>query len=1853
MFVKLNVDPERSVTIPIITTDQDGASTDDYSGVPANVTFASGDTSASFTFTAVDDTAVDDGESVKLTFGTLPTGVTAGTDDEATVSITDNDTPSVVVTVPSDPFTVAEEGTAGTYEVRLGAQPAANVVIGVTAGGDARVAAPGGTAATTAELTFTADNWGTAQTVTVTAVHDADAADEQATITHTVNASSSDEYRSVTIDAVTVNIDDDDTPGLVIDATDLTVEVEEGDSASYTVRLATEPSDDVTVTIAGHANTDVSLLGDVQTNTLTFTPTTWDTLQTVTVEAHHDDDGRNDIVDLHHSTSSSDAAYHNLGDVTVAVTVVDDDEAGLIFNLDPLELTVAEMGLASYTVRLASQPAVPVFITIAGLAGTEVSLSGDVQTNTLTFNLDNWDMPQTVTVEAHHDDDGRNDIVDLHHSTSSSDLAYHNLGDVTVAVIVVDDDSPAVLVIPTGITAVEEGDEVYTVRLATEPSANVTVTISGHDGTDASLSGSDVSNDELTFTTDNWDTLQTVTVEADGDVDTVNDVVTLSHTATSTGDSDYDNLTIDPRTGDPVTVTVTITDNDSPAVAINPTAFTVDEDDSASYTVKLVTRPSVDVTVTVTVPPNTGVSLTGGAPTSDLTFTNTSWEMPQTVTVHAAPDDDARDGEVTVTHTASGADYNNLTISDVTVTIDDDDDAGLVIDATAIDVEEEGSASYTVRLATEPSANVTVTISGHAGTDASLTGSHVSNDELIFTTDNWGMPQTVTVIAADDGDSDNEDVVTLAHTTTSIDTDYNNLTGDPVAVSITDNDTDSIVGNDTAAVIVSTESVALGEGEAGEYTITLGSQPTAEVTVSIVGHAGSEVTLGGDTLSNDHKLTFTAAKWSTAQTVTVTANQDDDAIDETDVELTHVAESADSDYNSISVGSVTVTVTDDDTAAVTVSPTHLSVTEGDSGTYEVSLSSQPTSDVTVTIAGHADSDVTLSGLTLNNDKLTFTAADRTAVQTVTVTAAEDPDAGTDAPVDLTHTAASSDPDYVGISISVSSVMVTVTENDTATVTVSPTRLTVPEIDIGTYTVTLSHVPTSDVTIDITVSCDPGSCEVTTNPTQLTFDASNWDTAQTVTVIAGNDDDAIDDEVTITHAVDKDSADEYAQFDLADVTVTVTDNDMAGLSVSPDLIWVLEEGTGTFTVVLTSEPSDDVTVAVASADPSIATVTEGASLTFTTTNWDTAKTVTVSGADDPDTNQETVVVTASATGGGYDNLYDTVTVTVTDNDHAGVVLSPRSLTVTEGETGTYTLSLAQVPTADVIVDITATGDVTVNDDDTASVTFRPSNWQQPRQVTVAAAEDDDEVEGMATITHAIGAGSASEYASIDAGSVEVTIIDKDTPGLSISSQALAVTNGGTRTYMVSLNSAPGPGVTQSSLSPQFQVPEVRAAGDPGSSTDVVVRIYAGGGLSVEPGSLTFTADDWDEPQSVTVTASGAEANSRFTIVHKIEGTDGYADIANVGLDLNVTSPRSSSDPGSNGGGGGGSSGGGGGSSGGGGGGGGGLDVGVATFVVASGWSASDVGVASVLAARTSGAVVVYTASDALSEETRELLREASPAEVVIVGGTAAVSRDVRTQIRAASSESGISRITGAGRADTAAATARRILGGPSGAGRVTLIVANGWSSPDIGAAAALAARSGRSAVLYTQPDSLPEASAALLRDYDVARVILIGGTAAISTAVYDQIAAAAAGGASVSRLTGADRVDTAAQAARRVLGNPAGAPEGVTLVIANGWSAPDVGVAAALAAATENSAVAYTMQGELPEATRSADPRLPAQSGHHRRRPHSSRQRRADCHHRDRTQQRRRAAHHRQHPHRHRRTRRTAHPRKPLITEQSR
>ena len=92
--------------------------------MPANasVTFNSGDTEKSITFAATDDGVDDDGESVLLSFGTLPTGVSAGSPATATVNITDDDVPAVTVRYEQASYTVGE-GSSVVVKVKLSADP--------------------------------------------------------------------------------------------------------------------------------------------------------------------------------------------------------------------------------------------------------------------------------------------------------------------------------------------------------------------------------------------------------------------------------------------------------------------------------------------------------------------------------------------------------------------------------------------------------------------------------------------------------------------------------------------------------------------------------------------------------------------------------------------------------------------------------------------------------------------------------------------------------------------------------------------------------------------------------------------------------------------------------------------------------------------------------------------------------------------------------------------------------------------------------------------------------------------------------------------------------------------------------------------------------------------------------------------------------------------------------------------------------------------------------------------------------------------------------------------------------------------------------------------------------------------------------------------------------------------------------------------------------------------------------------------------------------------------------------------------------------------------------------------------
>ena len=207
---------------------------------------------------------------------------------------------------------------------------------------------------------------------------------------------------------------------------------------------------------------------------------------------------------------------------------------------------------------------------------------------------------------------------------------------------------------------------------------------------------------------------------------------------------------------------------------------------------------------------------------------------------------------------------------------------------------------------------------------------------------------------------------------------------------------------------------------------------------------------------------------------------------------------------------------------------------------------------------------------------------------------------------------------------------------------------------ATYSVRLTEEPSGDVTVT-PVSADASVAVVSQ---ALTFTAANWQTPQAVTVTAVDDDvDNVGDRhASIRHDVGGAGSDDVM---VDDVAVVVADDDARGVSVSAGSLALDEvddpgtggvlEHRGTYTVKLTSEPvGGDVTVGLASGDTTAATVSP-ATLTFTSTDWSTARTVTVTAVDD-NTNTASVRQTS-------------ISHTVTSaGDYAGVAAADVSVTV---------------------------------------------------------------------------------------------------------------------------------------------------------------------------------------------------------------------------------------------------------------------------------------------------------------------------------------------------------------------------------------------------------------------------------------------------------------------------------------------------------------------------------------------------------------------------------------------------------------
>ena len=1348
------------------TADGTATSPADYTGAAGTVTIGPGDTSATVSVTLVPDTVDESDETLGVTLSS-PVDATIGR-GTATGTILDNDeagggaTPRLVVSPTA--LSVDEGDSDGeSYTVRLASAPSGNVAVTVSG-------ASGSDLTVSPALEFTTGDWETAQTVTVTADHDDDHTNDTATLTNTAAGGG---YSGASPVAVAVTVADDDRPELVISPT--SVSVDEGDTSgagageSYTVRLATQPSANVAVTITGTAGTDVSL----DTSSMTFTAGDWNTAQVVRVTAGHDDDADDDTVTLVHTAAGG--GYTSVRG-TVAVTVDDDDTArGAGLLIDPTSVEMPEGGGATYTVRLATEPAQDVTVTITGTDADLTVLS--VRPMVLTFTAADWDTPRTVALGAGTDADTDDDQMTLTHTAASDDTAYDGLS-ATLAVKVIDDASTdhAGLEVNPAQLSVDEGEATgYNVRLRSQPSGDVTVTV-----TVTGAAGSDLDGvpDTLTFTDVDWGVWQSVAMIAHHDPDIDDDTATLTHTAAG---GSYGGQSTD--------VTVTIVDDDTAGVSLDPTRVTVTEGGvGATYTAVLDSQPSGDVTVTIG-----GAGSEVSLDESPLVFTSGNWNTPQTVTVTAVDDDfDENTETVTLTHTAASADddYDDLAET-LEVDVVDDDTAGVVVPAAVTVTEGEDGVGYPVRLATEPSADVTVTIGGVPHDDITL-----DKTTLTFTSDNWDTPQTVEVTAVDDDAVEGTETVTLPHRTASTGDDYD----DVAVVAIT---TVTVRDNDNPPVQVSFGQAAYSviEGETVDVSVVLAAAAERAVTVTFshTNQGGAE----GVDYSTPQRLTFGSGE--TSKTFPFTAVPDDVADRGESVKLEF--DTLPQGYAAGSPDTTTVSITDAaDAPEVSVSfgASSYSVAEGSSVTVTVELSADPGREVVVPIThdgqnGAGDPDY--SGVP---ESVTFASGDTS--ETFTLTAASD----------------SVDDDGESVLLGFGSELPAgFTEGDPATTTVSITDdpADVPEVEVSfgassysvdegssvTVTVELDVAPEREVVVAITDTVQDGAglADYSLSETSVTFAANETTATFTFSAVQdGHDDDGesvlLGFEASLPDGVSEGSPEE--------ATVAIVDDDDPWVELFFDQAsYSVAEGSPvTVTVRLSADPERTVTVPIAPAHQGGASSGDY-SLSPTSVTFapgETSATFTFTAAEDSvDDDGESVVLgfgprPSKVTVPGTTARPDEATVTIVDDDDPAVKVSfgAASYTVAEGSSVTVSVELSAAPERQVVVDLTHTGQGDTSSGDYSgvpdSVTFAADETSKTFTLTAASDDVDDDGDSV-VLGFDTPLPTGVTEGSPDEATVNITDDPDDVPSVSVSFGAASYTvaEGSSVTVSVELSAAP--------------------------------------------------------------------------------------------------------------------------------------------------------------------------------------------------------------------------------------------------------------------------------------------------------------------------------------------------------------------------------------------------------------------------------------------------------------------------------
>ena len=711
--------------------------------------------------------------------------------------------------------------------------------------------------------------------------------------------------------------------------------------------------------------------------------------------------------------------------------------------------------------------------------------------------------------------------------------------------------APPAITIVAGTSPVTEGTSaVFTLSRAGSTTAaltvNVTVSETGGDMVAASNEG----DQTVTFLANAATATLSVTTASDS-VDEANSVVTATVAADTGSPAGY-------SVGTPASAMVTVEDNDTRDVTVSTTALTVNEGTTGSYTVVLNSQPTASVMVT---PSRTGSSDVTFSPAT-LTFTTSTWNTVQEVTVTVAQDSDAVNDSATISHAVTGGDYAGVTVESVVVTVDDDETADTTAPRVASIVREAPTSSPTNADSLTWRVTFSETVLNVDAADFAVSGTTA----------------TVTAVAAVSGVAGAYDVTASggdlasvsATVTLAISSSHNIRDGASNALSNTaptgTNDNSYVVDNTAPSVTIS------------DVPATSDAPFTATFTFSeaVTGFAVGDITLTNASVSNftaTSTTVYTALVTPTASgtvTVDVPANAAQDAVGNGNTAATR----ASSTYAppAITIVAGTSPVTEGTSAVFTLSRAGsttaaltVNVTVSETGGDMVAASNE--GDQTVTFLATNDNSyvvdntapsVTISGVPATSDApftATFTFSEAvtgfavgditltnasvsnfTATSTTVYTALVTPAADGAVTVDVSANAAQ---DAVGNgNTAATRASSTYTGSATRGVTVSTAALTVNEGTTGTYTVVLDSQPTANVTV---TPSRTGSSDVTFSPATLTFTTSTWNTVQEVTVTVAQDSDAVDDSATISHAV---TGGGYAGVTVESVVVTVNDDDTA-------------------------------------------------------------------------------------------------------------------------------------------------------------------------------------------------------------------------------------------------------------------------------------------------------------------------------------------------------------------------------------------------------------------------------------------------------------------------------------------------------------------------------------------------------------------------------------------------------------------------------------------------------------------------------------------------------------------------------------